>query len=121
MPKISVVDISDPNKIQELVDDDNQVIKNDVEGNNDSDSDDSDDGIVPQILFSTFSSLAILVPLISVHIALDIIVHQQYAQDLDVVEIASRAGTASIGISILCNTCVINDSPIISNWGSSPA
>lgn len=63
MPKISVVDISDPNKLQELVDDDDQVINNGVERDNDSDSDDSDDGVVPRILFSTFSSLTILVPL----------------------------------------------------------
>ena len=122
MPKISVVDISDPNKIQELVDNDDRAIKEDVKGDNDSDSDDSDDGLVPRILLSTFSSLAILVPLISVHIALDIIVHQQYAQDVDVVEIAARAGTAAIGKSIQFITCLTEiTSPVISNWGSSSA
>ena len=119
MPKISVVDISDPNKIQELVNDDDQAINNEVGGDDDPDFDDSDDGIVPRILFGTLSSLTILVPLVSVHIALDIIVHQQYAQEVDVVEIAARAGTAAIGISILFITCLTNYSPIISNWGSS--
>ena len=121
MPKISVVDISDPNKIQELVDNDDRAIKEDVKGDNDSDSDDSDDGIVPRILLSTFSSLAILVPLISVHIALDIIVHQQYAQEVDIVEIAARAGTAAIGKSIRFITWLTNCSSVISNWGSSSA
>lgn len=102
MPKVSVVDISDPNKIQEIFDDDdeegekkgNVVVDADSDGEED---DDEDLGVVPRILFSTFSTLTILIPLLSVHIALDIIVHQQYAQDFDVVEIAARAATAAIG------------------------
>ena len=101
MPKVSVVDISDPNKIKEIFnDDEEETTKNDVAVDTDSDNDSDDDeelGIVPRILFSTFSTLTILIPLISVHIALDIIVHQQYAQDFDVVEIAARAATAAIG------------------------
>jgi hypothetical protein len=99
MPKISVVDISDSNKIQELLDDDNQQISNDLGEDSDAESDDSELGVVPRILFSTFSTLTLLVPLVSVHVALDIIVHQQYAQEFDVVEIAARAGTASLGRS----------------------
>lgn len=95
MPKISVVDISDSSKIQELVDDDGHNTGADVDG--DSDSDDSELGVVPKLLFSTFSTLILLIPLISVHIALDIIVHQQYAQDVDYIEVAARAGTAAIG------------------------
>jgi hypothetical protein len=39
----------------------------------------------------------LLVPLTSVHIAMDILVHQQYAQEVDAVEIAARAGTAALG------------------------
>jgi len=104
MPKVSVVDISDPNKIQEIFDQDSEQEDKDkdVSVNVDSDQDEDDDddedlGIVPRILFSTFSTLTILIPLISVHVALDIIVHQQYAQDFDVVEIAARAATAAIG------------------------
>jgi hypothetical protein len=97
MAKISVVDISDPKKIQELVNDNDHETKSGVDGDSDSDSDDSELGVVPRLLFSTFSTLTLLIPLLSVHIALDIIVHQQYAQDVDVVEIAARAGTAAIG------------------------
>lgn len=97
MPKISVVDISDSNNIQELLNKDDHETKSNVEGDNDSDSDDSELGVVPRLLFSTFSTLTLLIPLVSVHIALDIIVHQQYAQDVDVIEIAARAGTAAIG------------------------
>ena len=98
MPKISVVDISDPNKIQELLDDDNELKKNDVEeDSNEEEDDDEELGLFPRIILGTFSTLTLLIPLVSVHIALDIIVHQQYAQDVDVVEIAARAATAAIG------------------------
>ena|SRR5271167_30699 len=97
MPKISVVDISDSSKLQELFNDDGHDTRADVEGDSDSDSDNSELGIVPKLLFSTFSTLTLLIPLISVHIALDIIVHQQYAQEVDYIEIAARAGTATIG------------------------
>ena len=96
MPKVSVVDISDSNKIQELIDKDDPVA-DDETAESDAESDTSELGIVPRLFFSTFSALTLLVPLVSVHVALDIIVHQQYAQDLDVVEIAARAGTAAIG------------------------
>jgi hypothetical protein len=96
MPKVSVVDISDAERFQEIYKDDQK----DNSQNEESDSDDSDEdlGIVPRILFSTFETLSLLVPLVSVHIALDIIVHQQYAQEFNTLEIAARAATASIGI-----------------------
>jgi hypothetical protein len=100
MPKVSVVDISDSSKIQEILDNDNSIITDGM-ANSDAESVDSNDselGVVPKLLFSTFSTLMILVPLVSTHIALDMIVHQQYAQDFDVVEIAARAGTAAIGM-----------------------
>ena len=106
MPKVSVVDISDPHKIQEIFNDDEvDTTKKDVAIDSDTDSDEDEDlGLVPRILFSTFSTLTLLIPLISVHIALDIIVHQQYAQDFDVVEIAARAATAAIGTSLTSKT-----------------
>jgi len=106
MPKVSVVDISDPNKIKEIFNDDEvETTKKGVAIDTNSDDDDDEDlGLVPRILFSTFSTLTILIPLISVHIALDIIVHQQYAQDFDVVEIAARAATAAIGTSLTSKT-----------------
>jgi hypothetical protein len=46
--------------------------------------------------------LTFLVPLVSTHIALDIIVHDQYAQDVDIVEIAARAVTAALGTYLPC-------------------
>ena len=94
-----MVDISDPNKIKEIFDDDEEeTARSNVAVDADSDDDDDEElGIVPRVLFSTISTLTILIPLVSVHIALDIIVHQQYAQDFDVVEIAARAATAAIG------------------------
>lgn len=100
MPKISVVDISDSDKIQEILNDDDSItVDNTLESDAESDeSDDSELGVVPRLLFSTFSTLTILIPLVSTHIALDMIVHQQYAEDFDVVEIAMRAGTAALGI-----------------------
>ena len=121
MPKVSVVDISDPNKIKEIFnDDEEETTKNDVAIDTDSDSDDDEDlGIVPRILFSTFSTLTILIPLISVHIALDIIIHQQYAQDFDVVEIAARAATAAIGTLLTANTLTRFYSSSISDWSCS--
>ena len=99
MSKLSVVDITDPNKIQEILDDElnDQTDKESDAGSDASDM--SDLGIVPRLFFSTFSMLTFLVPLVSTHIALDIIVHKQYAQDNDVVEITLRAVTAAIGIS----------------------
>jgi len=101
MPKVSVVDISDPNKIQEILADEDIPEENSVTPDAGTDSDAESDGfelgIVPRLFFSTFSTLTILVPLISTHIALDIIVHQQYAQDFDIVQIAARAGTAAVG------------------------
>ena len=98
-----MVDISDPNKIQEIFDhEEEETTKRGVSINSDSDDDDDEElGIVPRIMFSTFSTLTILIPLVSVHIALDIIVHQQYAQDFDVVEIAARAATAAIGTILI--------------------
>jgi hypothetical protein len=119
MPKVSVLDISDSNKIQEILDNDTSIIT-DRTAESDAESVDSNDselGVVPRLLFSTFSTLMILVPLVSTHIALDMIVHQQYAQDLDVVEIAARAGTAAIGI---VSFYLANDySTIILDWGNS--
>src|SRR5271154_7019400 len=123
MPKVSVVDISDPNKIKEIFnDDEEETTKNDVAIDPDSDSDSDDDedlGIVPRILFSTFSTLTILIPLVSVHIALDIMVHQQYAQDFDVVEIAARAATAAISTLLAANMLTRLYSSSISDWSCS--
>jgi hypothetical protein len=96
MAKVSVVDISDPDKIQELLDGAEDDAKS-SDTVSDAGSDDSELGVVPQLLFSTFSTLTILVPLVSTHVALDIIVHQQYAQDIDYVEISWRAATAALG------------------------
>jgi hypothetical protein len=119
MPKVSVVDIGDSSKIQEILDNDDSIgtdrmAESDAES---VDSNDSELGVVPRLLLSTFSTLMILVPLVSTHIALDMIVHQQYAQDFDVVEIAARAGTAAIGIVsfYMSNGC----STIILDWGNS--
>jgi hypothetical protein len=92
MPKISVVDISDPDRFQEIYNEDNEKVE-DIDSNGEGE----DLGLVPRIIFSTLSTLTILVPLVSVHIALDILVHQQYAQDVDILEIAARAATAAIG------------------------
>ena len=102
MTKISVVDISDPDKIQEILSGEGELEKKHAameSDNDDGDSDDEDSGIIPRLLFGTLSTVTILVPLVSVHIALDIMVHQQYAEDFDAVEIAARAGTAAIGNS----------------------
>ena len=108
MPKVSVVDISDPNKITEILDGESKEAiqePNDTSGeeeDNDDDDDDDDndeeDGVIPRLLFSVFSTSTILVPLVSVHVALDIIVHQQYAQSVDAVEIAARGATAALGV-----------------------
>ena len=108
MNKVSIVDITHANKIQELIDDDSST--KDVD-----ESDDGEDvedtienlGLIPRLFFSTFSMLTFLVPLVSTHVALDIIVHQQYAQDMDVVEIAMRAATAALSTSLL-PACVAN-------------
>ena len=111
MRDVSIVDISDPNNIQELLtdvgddrlrEDEADVLKNNDDDDDDDDDDNDDDeeeelGLIPRLLFGTFSTLTILVPLVSTHIALDIIVHQQYAQDFDAVEIAARAATAALG------------------------
>ena len=102
---IKVVDISDPSKIKELLEEErrgNAPRRDSVDDlavtDGESDPDDDEDmGRIARLLFSTFSTLTYLVPLTSVHIALDIIVHQQYAQDVDAVEIAARAGTAALG------------------------
>lgn len=98
--KTSIVDIRDGHKIQELLDEDDEAVErgSTVSSN---DSDESELGVVPQLFFSAFSTLTFLVPLVSAHIALDIIVHQQYAQDFDVVNISLRAGTAAVGISTI--------------------
>ena len=103
---IKVVDISDPSKIKEFLEEEQRgnaprrdSVDDDVavtDGESDPD-DDEDMGRIARLLFSTFSTLTYLVPLTSVHIAMDIIVHQQYAQDVDAVEIAARAGTAALG------------------------
>jgi hypothetical protein len=101
MSKLSVVDITDPNKIQEILDEElNDQSDNESDAGSEA-SEISELGIVPRLFFSTFSMLTFLVPLVSTHIALDIIVHQQYAQDNDVVEITLRAATAGIGIPSL--------------------
>jgi hypothetical protein len=102
MPKISVVDISNSDKIQEILDNDDPItVAHAVESDAESEeSEESELGVVPQLLFSTFSTLTILVPLVATHVALDMIVHQQYAEDVDVVEIAMRAGTAALGIQL---------------------
>lgn len=102
--EFKVVDISDPSKIKEFLEEEG---KNGRKRDNEDDyavteagSDDEDEeelGPVASLLFSTFSTLTLLVPLTSVHVALDIIVHQQYAQDVDAVEITARAGTAALG------------------------
>jgi hypothetical protein len=115
MPKVSVVDISDGNKIQELVNDDDDTVDLDNDNAESVSSDDSDEelGVVPRLFFNMFSTLTMFVPLVSVHIALDILVHQQYSQDFDVVEIASRAGTAAIGIFSITS----NSSTLILDWG----
>jgi len=103
---IKVVDISDPSKIKEFLEEEqrgNAPRRDSVDdvavtdGGTDPDDDDEDMGRIASLLFSTFSTLTYLVPLTSVHIAMDIIVHQQYAQDVDAVEIAARAGTAALG------------------------
>jgi hypothetical protein len=106
MPKISVVDISDGNNIKELLDDEKDDSDTDADSDVASDlsdlsdlSDESELGVVPRLFFTTFSTLTLLVPLVSAHIALDIIVHEQYSQDFDVIEIAARAVTAALGIS----------------------
>lgn len=103
MPKVSVVDISDGNKFKELLDDEQDDDYTDTDSEVDSIvsdvSDESELGVVPQLFFSSFSMLTLLVPLVSTHIALDIIVHEQYSQDFDVIEIAGRAVTSAIGIS----------------------
>jgi hypothetical protein len=98
MTKVSVVDISDASKLQEIIDGDG-VHGNDNESDAGSDGSDLEEelGLVPRLFFSTFSMLTFLVPLVSTHIALDIIVHDQYAQDVDIVEIAARAVTAALG------------------------
>lgn len=105
MPKVKVVDISDPNRFQEILDDvEEPRDKNErpnVESDSDEESDDVELGLVPRLFFTTFSTLTILVPLVSTHIALDIIVHQQYAQDFDSVEIVARAGTVVIGMPLI--------------------
>jgi hypothetical protein len=117
MSKVSIVDISDPKKIQELLDDaEDEQTDDEAETSSDTDSEDESDlTVVQRLLFGTFSTLTLLVPLVSTHIALDIIVHQQYAQDFDVVEIAARAGTASIGIAIRVMYLSWR-SLVISNW-----
>jgi hypothetical protein len=109
MPKVSVVDISDGNKIQELVNDGDDTVDPDNDNAESVSSDDSDEelGVVPRLFFNMFSTLTMLVPLVSVHIALDILVHQQYSQDFDVVEIASRAGTAAIGTFAITSNLVL--------------
>jgi len=102
---IKVVDISDPSKIKEFLEEERQGNAPGRDSVDDvavtdagSDADDDEDmGRIARLLFSTFSTLTYLAPLTSVHIALDIIVHQQYAQDVDAVEIAARAGTAALG------------------------
>ena len=97
MTKVSVVDISDASKLQEIIDGDG-ADGNDNESDAGSDGSDLEElGLVPRLFFSTFSMLTFLVPLVSTHIALDIIVHDQYAQDVDIVEIAARAATAALG------------------------
>jgi len=105
MPKVSVVDISDPNKITEILDGESKEAiqePNDTSGEEEDDDDDDDndeeDGVIPRLLFGVFSTSTILVPLVSVHVALDIIVHQQYAQSVDAVEIAARGATAALGV-----------------------
>jgi hypothetical protein len=99
MPKVSVVDISDPNKIQEILNNDDVDTDNTAERSEDGgeDDDNDDDGIIPRLLFNTFSSLSLLTPLVSTHIALDILVHRQYAQSVDAIDIFSRSVTAAIG------------------------
>src|SRR5579871_6479243 len=101
MPKVSVVDISNPDKITEILGGETEEALQESSKSEDEDneSEDEEDGVIPQLLFSVFSTLTILVPLVSVHIALDIIVHQQYAQSVDVVEIAARAATAALRYS----------------------
>jgi len=101
MTKVSVVDISDPDKITEILDGETEEPpkKTTKDQEDEDESDDEEDGVVPRLLFSTLSTLMMLVPLTSVHIGLDIIVHQQYAQSVDAVEIATRAATAALGIS----------------------
>lgn len=101
MPKVSVVDISDPNKITEILEGESKEATqehSDASGEEEDDDDDEEDGVIPRLLFSVFSTLTILVPLVSVHVALDIIVHQQYAQSVDAVEIAARGATAALGV-----------------------
>ena len=100
-----VVDISDPAKIKEFLEEEQGRKRTDSiddyavtdAGSELDDDDDEELGIIPRLLFSTFSTLTLLVPLTSVHIAMDILVHQQYAQDVDAVEIAARAATAALG------------------------
>ena len=105
MPKVSVVDISDADRFQEIYND-NDDERDTAENQNESNSDDEDEelGLIPRVIFSTFSTLTLLVPLVSVHIALDIIVHQQYAQEVGFLEIAARAATAAIGTALCLNT-----------------
>jgi hypothetical protein len=109
MSEFKVVDISDPSKITEFLEHEEkqqQQGKSKTRGSVDDhaapdegtdEHDDEELGAVARLLFTTFSTLTLLVPLTSVHIAMDIIVHQQYAQDVDAVEIAARAGTAALG------------------------
>ena len=122
MPKVKVVDISDPNRFQEIFDDEDEPQdKNErpnVESDSDEESDDVELGLLPRLFFTTFSTFTILVPLVSTHIALDIIVHQQYAQDFDNVEIAARAGTVAIGMPL--TYCLHDSSTIPDRRHSSP-
>jgi hypothetical protein len=98
-----VVDISDPAKIKEFLEEEQPRKRSDsiddyaVTDAGSEPDDEEDLGFVPQLLFSTFSTLTLLVPLTSVHIAMDILVHQQYVQEVNAVEIAARAGTAALG------------------------
>jgi hypothetical protein len=98
MTKVSVIDISDPNKITDILEGETDEPTEHVEQITKEEEEDEEDGVVPRLLFRTLSTLTMLVPLTSVHIALDIIVHQQYAQSVDAVEIAARAATAALGI-----------------------
>jgi hypothetical protein len=99
-----VVDISDPVKIKELLEEEKGRKRSDsvddyavTDAGSEADDEDEELGLVPRLLFSTFSTLTLLVPLTSVHVAMDILVHQQYAQEVDAVEIAARAATAALG------------------------
>ena len=110
--KVSVVDISNPSNfqtlkdfssleptiIQEITANTNAKTEENDAGDAESEDPEEIEGLIPRLLFSTFNTLTILVPLVSTHVALDVIVHQQYAQDFDILEIVWRAITAAIGI-----------------------